>query len=164
MVDIESANKQTVERMMESRPVTTGVGRAIDVIPGMRDDLLLHAGPPVTWERMAGPMKGAMIGALIFEGKAKDDKEAEHLLSTGKMKWAQRVSGRCALLAVQGHLLEVDERGTLRLLEANPERYVANAELPNLLAFKTWAAPALASGRLYLRDDRHAICLDLRRH
>ncbi len=87
MIDIESANKQTVERMMEARPVTTGVARAIDVIPGMRDDLLLHAGPPVTWERMAGPMKGAMIGALLFEGKAKDPQEAEHLLATGKIKW-----------------------------------------------------------------------------
>jgi hypothetical protein len=87
MIDIESANKQAVERMMEARPVVTGVARAIDVIPGMRDDLLLHAGPPVTWERMAGPMKGAMIGALIFEGKAKDAQEAEHLLSSGKIKW-----------------------------------------------------------------------------
>lgn len=87
MIDIENANKQAVERMMESRPVVTGVAPAIDVIPGMRDDLLLHAGPPVTWERMAGPMKGAMIGALIFEGKAKDTQEAEHLLSSGKIKW-----------------------------------------------------------------------------
>jgi outer membrane protein assembly factor BamB len=84
-------------------------------------------------------------------------------LKTGKMIWTQRVSGRSALLAVQGHLLEVDERGTLRLLEANSERYVAKAELPDLLAYKTWAAPALSNGRLYLRDDRHALCLDLRR-
>jgi hypothetical protein len=88
MIDIESANKQAVERMMESRPIVTGVARAIDVIPGMRDDLLLHAGPPVTWERMAGPMKGAMIGALLFEGKAKDAQQAEQLLSSGKIKWA----------------------------------------------------------------------------
>ena len=61
--------------MMEARPMVTGVANAMDVIPGMRDDLLLHAGPPVTWERMAGPMKGAMIGALIFEGKAKTPKK-----------------------------------------------------------------------------------------
>ncbi len=53
MIDIEQANKTTVDRMMEARPVLIGVGRARDVIPGMRDNLLLHAGPPVTWERMA---------------------------------------------------------------------------------------------------------------
>ncbi len=62
--------------MMEARPVLMGVAKAIEVIPGMRDDLLLHAGPPVTWERMAGPMRGAMVGALIFEGMAKDRAEA----------------------------------------------------------------------------------------
>lgn len=85
---IEKANQQTVERMMEARPVLLGVGRAIDVIPGMRDDLLLHAGPPITWERMAGPLKGAVVGALIFEGKAKNWDEAEKLITTGKIKFA----------------------------------------------------------------------------
>ena len=54
----------------------------------MHENLLLHAGPPVTWERMAGPMKGAMIGALMFEGKAKNAEEAEKLLSSGKIEFA----------------------------------------------------------------------------
>jgi len=85
MVDIEKANATVVERMMEARPVVTGVAKALDVIPGMRENLLLHAGPPVTWERMAGPMKGAMVGALMFEGKAKSWEEAEGLLTSGKV-------------------------------------------------------------------------------
>ena len=85
MVDIEKANATVVERMMEARPVVTGVAKALDVIPGMQENLLLHAGPPVTWERMAGPMKGAMVGALMFEGKAKDWDEAEGLLTSGKV-------------------------------------------------------------------------------
>ncbi len=83
MIDIEQANRTTVERMMESRPVLVGLGRARDVIPGMRDNLLLHAGPPVTWERMAGPMKGAAVGALILEGKAKGWDDAEALIRSG---------------------------------------------------------------------------------
>jgi len=85
MVDIEKANAYVVEQMMEARPVLTGVGKALDIIPGMHTNLLLHAGPPVIWERMAGPMKGAMVGALIFEGRAKDWDEAEGLLSSGKV-------------------------------------------------------------------------------
>ncbi len=85
MVDIEKANATVVERMMEARPVVTGVAKALDGIPGMRENLLLHAGPPVTWERMAGPMKGAMVGALMFEGKAKSWEEAEGLLTSGKV-------------------------------------------------------------------------------
>ncbi len=87
MVDIDKANAAVVERMMEARPVVTGVARALDVIPGMRENLLLHAGPPVTWERMAGPMKGAMVGALMFEGKARDWAEAEALLSSGQVSF-----------------------------------------------------------------------------
>ncbi len=85
MVDIEKANAYVVERMMEARPVVTRVASALELIPGMHENLLLHAGPPVTWERMAGPMKGAMVGALIFEGKAKNWAEAEALLTSGKV-------------------------------------------------------------------------------
>ena len=48
MLDIEQANQTTVDRMMEAQPVLVGVGKALEVIPGMREDLLLHAGPPMT--------------------------------------------------------------------------------------------------------------------
>ena len=40
---------------MEARPVATTMAKALDVVPGMHENMLLHAGPPVTWERMAGP-------------------------------------------------------------------------------------------------------------
>lgn len=88
MVDIDKANAYAVEQMMEARPVVTGVAKALDVIPGMHENLLLHAGPPVTWERMAGPMKGAMVGALMFEGKAQGWDDAESMLKTGKIQFA----------------------------------------------------------------------------
>jgi len=88
MVDIEKANASVVERFMEARPVATTMAKAIDVVPGIHSNMLLHAGPPVTWERMAGPMRGAMIGALMFEGKAKNPEEAEKLLSTGKIEFS----------------------------------------------------------------------------
>ena len=85
MIDIEQANAKTVERMMEAQPVLVGVGRAIDVIPGMREDLLLHAGPPISWDRASGPMRGAITGALIFEGKAKNETEAQALIESGEI-------------------------------------------------------------------------------
>ena len=47
-----------------------GLGKALDVIPGRRQNLLLHAGPPITWARASGPMRGAITGAPIFEGRA----------------------------------------------------------------------------------------------
>jgi len=84
-MNIEQANAQAVERMIEARPVLIGMGKAKDVIPGMRDNLLLHAGPPITWERMSGPLRGAVIGALIFEGRARDEVEAHALVERGEI-------------------------------------------------------------------------------
>jgi hypothetical protein len=52
----------------------------------MRDNLLLHAGPPITWERASGPLRGAIIGALIFEGKAQDEAEAHALVESGEIE------------------------------------------------------------------------------
>lgn len=85
-MDIEQANAEATERMIEARAVLVGLGKAREVIPGMRDNLLLHAGPPITWERASGPMRGAITGALIFEGKAKDEAEARSLVESGKIE------------------------------------------------------------------------------
>ncbi|MCX6056045.1 MAG: DUF1116 domain-containing protein [Chloroflexi bacterium] len=96
MVDIEKANALVCKRFMEARPVATTLAKAIDVIPGLHENMLLHAGPPITWERMAGPMKGAMMGALIFEGKAKNGEEAEKLLKSGKIEFSPCHEHMCA--------------------------------------------------------------------
>jgi hypothetical protein len=90
MIDIEKANQEAVSRMMDSRPVLIGVGKAREVIPGRGDseNLLTHAGPPIGWERMSGPMRGAVAGSLIFEGRAKTYEEAEELVGAGKVEFA----------------------------------------------------------------------------
>jgi hypothetical protein len=85
-MDIEKSNAEATKRMMEAQPVLVGLGRALDVIPGMRENLLLHAGPPITWERASGPMRGAITGALIFEGKAGGEKEAQALVESGEIE------------------------------------------------------------------------------
>jgi hypothetical protein len=85
-MNIEKANAEATNRMMESRPVLVGLGKARDVIPGMRDNLLLHAGPPITWERASGPLRGAITGALILEGKASNEAEAQALVESGQVE------------------------------------------------------------------------------
>ena len=95
-MDIDKANTEATEKMMEARPVLVGLGKALDVVPGMRDDLLLHAGPPITWERASGPMRGAITGALIFEGKAKDESEAQALVESGKIELEPCHHHQCA--------------------------------------------------------------------
>jgi len=85
-MDIEKANAQATERMIEARPILVGLAKARDVIPGMRDNLLLHAGPPITWDRASGPMRGAITGALIFEGRVKDEAGAQALIESGEIE------------------------------------------------------------------------------
>jgi hypothetical protein len=86
MIDIEQANEIAVERMTAARPILKGIAAARDVIPGMRDNLLLHAGPPITWEAASGPMRGAITGALMFEGLATDEASAEALATSGQIE------------------------------------------------------------------------------
>jgi outer membrane protein assembly factor BamB len=84
-------------------------------------------------------------------------------LKTGDVKWEKRAQSRYGLLAFEKHILCMSERGDLMLVEAQPRSCEVRGELPNLLKYKTWAMPAFAEGKLYLRDDRHLLCLDLRK-
>ncbi len=85
---IEAANRLAVERIVNSRPMLVGFGRAIDVVPGMTRKTILHAGPPITWERMNGAMKGAVTGALVFEGLATDLTHAAEVAASGDIHFA----------------------------------------------------------------------------
>lgn len=88
MSNIDQQNKTAVERMMSARPILTGVATARDVIPGMKDNLLLHAGPPIGWDRMSGPLRGAVIGALILEGLAENEATAVAMVKRGDIEFA----------------------------------------------------------------------------
>lgn len=85
---IEAANKLAVERIVNSQPVLIGFDQAINVVPGMTKKTILHAGPPITWEKMNGPMKGAVAGALVFEGLAKNIEEANELAASGEITFS----------------------------------------------------------------------------
>jgi hypothetical protein len=83
---IDEANEEVTRRIKQARPVLVGMGKAIDVIPGYHKNLILHAGPPIGWERMCGPQRAAVMGALIYEGTA--EAEAEKLAASGKIEFA----------------------------------------------------------------------------
>jgi hypothetical protein len=87
-MDIEASNQSAVERMMAARPMLTGLAPAREVIPDMEDNLILHAGPPIEWERMSGPLRGAVIGSLLYEGLAEDEKRAIGMAEAGEVKFA----------------------------------------------------------------------------
>jgi hypothetical protein len=80
---IEAANAIAVERLLAAQPRLGGISVACDVLPGMGKRMILHAGPPIEWTRMCGPMKGAIVGAILFERWAESEMEAQRLAAGG---------------------------------------------------------------------------------
>ena len=77
-----AANRAAVERVLAAGSVLTDVLPARDVL-GLPDRTLLHSGPPLTWETASGPMRGALMGACLYEGWAETPEDAEALLASG---------------------------------------------------------------------------------
>lgn len=86
--EIDAANEVALSRFMEANPVLVGVGTAGQTIPGFEGRMLLHAGPPIAWERMCGTQQGGVIGAIIYEGWAETPEEARIMVEEGKVRLA----------------------------------------------------------------------------
>ena len=85
---IDKANEEAVKRMIDSQPILVNIKQAKNIIPGMTKKTILHAGPPIEWKRMCGPVKGAIMGALIYEDLAKNPEEAKELAASGEIKFS----------------------------------------------------------------------------
>jgi len=88
MGKIEEANEKALKSIIEAKPMVIGIKKAKDVIPGMKEHMLLHAGPPITWERMCDPQRGAVMGASVFEGWADTPEEAAKMAERGEIEFA----------------------------------------------------------------------------
>ncbi len=88
---IAAANEEATQRIIKSRPMWEDIAlRADGVWPEMKGTrLLLHAGAPVAWGDMCGPMHGAMIGAVLYEGWASTPEQAQQMLERGEIDFAQ---------------------------------------------------------------------------
>jgi hypothetical protein len=51
----------------------------------MGSRMILHAGPPIAWQRMCGPMRGAIVGAILYEGWAENADAARELAESGEI-------------------------------------------------------------------------------
>jgi hypothetical protein len=85
---IDKANETAFARYLGAQPVLEAVAFASDVIPELNARLLLHAGPPVDWDDMCGPMRGALAGAAVYEGWANTVEQAAGLAAAGKIDFA----------------------------------------------------------------------------
>ena len=84
---IEEANGVAFARSLAAHPVLIGIGVAREVIPAMAASrrLILHAGPPIAWQAMCGPMRGAVLGAVVLEGWADSIESASRSVDSGKI-------------------------------------------------------------------------------
>jgi hypothetical protein len=86
-VDIESANRKALEKLNNAQPVLIDIKTAHEAIPDMDKRTILHAGPPLEWKDMCGPLKGSIIGVVRYEALVETEEEALALIESGEIKF-----------------------------------------------------------------------------
>jgi hypothetical protein len=83
---IAAANATALSRYLEAQPVLVDVLLAREAIAALDGERrILHAGPPIAWDDMCGPMQGAIAGAIAYEGWASSPDEAAVLGASGEI-------------------------------------------------------------------------------
>jgi len=109
---INAANGEAARRMLESVPVWIDIRTAGEAVPGMRRHLILHAGPPISWDRMCAPQRSAVCGAVVHEGLAGTLDEAADMVAAGEVDLApchqhQAVGSMCGVISFSMPVLVV---------------------------------------------------------
>src|SRR6266852_2091918 len=113
-IDIGSANREAFERLCRARPAWTAMTTAREAL-GLTGRSLLHAGPPIAWERMGPIMRGAVMGAAQYEGWAATPDEAERQAAPGQIALAPApspgaVAPMAGVISPTTPLIEVEDR------------------------------------------------------
>jgi outer membrane protein assembly factor BamB len=82
-------------------------------------------------------------------------------LATGKVAWKQPQVGSGTIVRCGDNLLILYDTGELQLIEANPKRFKARAQL-QVVGRTTRSYPAIADGFVYVKGPRKLVCVDLR--
>ncbi|MGF1733807.1 DUF1116 domain-containing protein [Photobacterium satsumensis] len=84
--EVEQANQTAMDRYLAAQPMLVDVMYAGEAIPALAEKkLILHAGPPIAWHDMCGPVQGAILGAILFEKWAENLEQAEALILDGEV-------------------------------------------------------------------------------
>ena len=83
---IEAANKQAIANMLAAEPHWIGIKKAIDVVPGMKPNMILHSGPPNDWDHLISTQKKGVVGGALHAGLAKTKEEAIAMIKAGEIE------------------------------------------------------------------------------
>jgi len=156
-IQIEKANVEAVRRINAVDPVLVDVLPAGQVIPGMEDRMVLHAGPEVGWTRMCGAQRGAVMGIILFEGWASTPEAAEALAGSGPVALRSNhdhgaVGSMAGTISPSLPVFVVEDRATgarafSRLVESNQQfGDYHETGISTLLKWQHVYAPALSRG------------------
>jgi hypothetical protein len=112
---VEAANREALRRITAAQPAL------VDVMPVHQFDqrlsgrVVTHSGPPVTWQRMSGAQRGAVIAAALYEGWAADPSQAQHMAAGGEIELIPNhdrdgVGGMAGVLSPSMGMLVVEDR------------------------------------------------------
>ncbi|MEE8534679.1 MAG: DUF1116 domain-containing protein, partial [Kiloniellales bacterium] len=152
--EVEEANAVAFQRYLDAQPVLEGIGPAGEAVPGLTGRTLFHAGPPIGWRDMCGPMRGAVIGAILLEGWADSPDAAERMAADGKVGFApnhehQAVAPMAGVISPSMPVWIVTEaarggRAFCNLNEGLGRVLRMGANGPNVLKRLTWMRDRLA--------------------
>ena len=113
---IAAANEEAFRRIVEADPVLVDIRPAHELLPALTPTAVLHAGPPLRWTEMCGPLQGAVIGALRYEGLARTEGEALSHIDEGRIAFAPchhhaAVGPMTGIITRSMPLLVVENRG-----------------------------------------------------
>ena len=144
---VEHANREAFSRLASAKPVWIDVRPAIEVLPGMTKSTVLHAGPPIAWDDMCGPQKMGVVQAILHEGLASTESEAEELIRADKVVIApchhyKAVGGMAGITSASSPLAVVhdpvhDSYGYSQLFQG-PASGLQNRDDYNREARKRW--------------------------
>ena len=156
---VERANKKAFARFLEAQPVLIDIAPARELLPALagKRRLILHAGPPIAWPAMCGPMQGAVLGAVVLEGWADSIASAERLVDSGAVEFDPchhhgAVGPMAGIISPSMPLFVVENRSGVNRAFSNMNeglgkvlRFGANAEevITRLKWMAAVAAPAL---------------------
>ena len=149
--EIDAANAEALRRLVEGEPALVDCRPARDAID-LPDRVVLHAGPPIAWERMCAPLQAAVLCAIRHEGWAPDDEGARRLVERDAVRLApchhwQSVGPMTGIITASMPVFVVENRA-----RGNRAHATINEGLGKVLRFGANDASVIA--RLgWLRDE-----------
>jgi outer membrane protein assembly factor BamB len=123
----------------------------------------VEAGQPVSvWENKN--MRSHMSGPVLIDGYLYGLDEAQLVCvdwKTGEKKWEEKSVGKGSLMAADGKLIVIGEKGKLFIAKASPEKFDVISSMQAIDAY-CWTMPTLANGKIYVRNAKgKVVCIDV---